>query len=51
MLEDSEDLDIRTVRKWKVVEAADQAKEGLKIKEVIEQTQPDSTGLGSSMTK
>ena len=42
MLEDSEDPVVKTVqptirtgRKWKVVEAVDEAKECLKIKEVI----------------
>ncbi|KAK3762140.1 hypothetical protein RRG08_024949 [Elysia crispata] len=46
MLEDSEDPVVNTVqptmktgRKWKVVEAVDEAKECLKIKEVIGQTQ------------
>ena len=49
MLEDSHDPFAKTVkptinmdRKWKVIEATDQAKECLKIKEVIEQTQSDS---------
>ena len=58
MLEDSEDPvvktvqpTIKTVRKWKVVEAIDDAKECLKIKEVIGQTQTDCKGLGSSVTK
>ena len=58
MLEDSEDPVVKTVqptiktgRKWKVVEAVDQAKECLKIKEVIGQTQTDRKGLGSSTTK
>ncbi|KAK3736657.1 hypothetical protein RRG08_000256 [Elysia crispata] len=51
MLEDSEDpvvktvqLTIKTGRKWKVVEAVlvvDEAKECLKIKDVIGQTQTD----------
>ena len=51
MLEDSEDPIVKTVqptiksgRKWKV----DEAKECLKIKEVIGQTQTDRKGLGSS---
>ena len=46
MLEDGENPHVKTVqptiktgRKWKVVEAVDQAKECLKIKEVIGQTQ------------
>ncbi|KAK3758461.1 hypothetical protein RRG08_058731 [Elysia crispata] len=58
MLEDSEDLIVKTVqptiktgRKWKVVEAVDETKECLKIKEVIGQTQTDRKGLGSSTTK
>ena len=42
---------IKTGRKWKVVEATDEAKERLKIKEVIGQTQTDRKGLGSSVTK
>ena len=52
MLEDSEDTVVKTVqltikqgRKWKVVEAVDKAKECLKIKEVIGQTQNDRKGL------
>ncbi|KAK3778109.1 hypothetical protein RRG08_062805 [Elysia crispata] len=58
MLEDSEDPIVKTVqptiktgRKWKVVEAVDEAKECLKIKEVIGQTQIDRKGLGSSTAK
>ncbi|KAK3744418.1 hypothetical protein RRG08_000851 [Elysia crispata] len=58
MLEDSEDPIVKTVqptmktgRKWKVVEAVDEAKECLKIKEVIGQTQIDSKELGSSTAK
>ncbi|KAK3777236.1 hypothetical protein RRG08_047856 [Elysia crispata] len=58
MLEDSEDPIVKTVqptiktgRKWKVVEAVDEAKECLKIKEVIGQTQTDRKGLGSSTAK
>ena len=58
MLEDSEDPVLKTVqptiktgRKWKVVEAVDEAKECLKIKEVIGQTQTDRKGLGSSTAK
>ena len=41
----------KTGRKWKVVEAVDEAKECLKIKEVIGQTQTDRKGLGSSTEK
>ena len=41
---------IKTGRKWKV-EAIDEAKECLKIKEVIGQTQNDRKGLGSSTAK
>ena len=48
MLEDSEDPvvkteqpTIKTGRKWKVVEAVEEAKECLKIKEIIGQTQID----------
>ena len=58
MLEDSKDPIVKTVqptiktgRKWKVVEAVDEAKECLKIKEVIGQTQTDRKGLGSSTAK
>ena len=58
MLEDSEDPVVKTVqptiktsRKWKVVEAVDEAKECLKIKDVIGQTQIDCKGLGSSTAK
>ena len=58
MLEDSEDPVVKTVqptiktgRKWKIVEAVDEAKECLKIKEVIGQTQTDRKGLGSSTAK
>ena len=58
MLEDSEDLIVMTVqptrktgRKWKVVKAVVEAKECLKIKEVIGQTQTDRKGLGSSTAK
>ena len=56
MLEDSRDALVKTVqptikigRKWKVVEATDQAKECLK--EVIGQTQTDRKGLCASVTK
>ena len=55
MLEDSEDPVVKTVqpniktgRKWKVVEGLDETKECLKIKEVIGPTQTDRKGLGSS---
>ncbi|KAK3698838.1 hypothetical protein RRG08_028693 [Elysia crispata] len=55
MLEDSEDPVVKTVqptiktgRKWKAVEASDDAKECLKIKEVIGQTETDCKGLESS---
>ena len=58
MLEDSEDPVVKTVqptiktgRKWKVVEAAGEAKECLKIKEVVGQSQTDCQGLGSSTAK
>ena len=58
MLEDSEDLIVRTVlltikmgKKWKVVEAVDQVKACLKIKEVMAQTQTDHKGLGLSTAK
>ena len=42
---------IKTGRKGKVVEAVDEAKECLKNKEVIEQTQTDRKELGSSTAK
>ena len=55
MLEDSEDAVVKTVqptiktgRKWKVIEAVDQARECLKIKEVTGQTRK---GLGSFTAK
>ena len=58
MLEDSEDPvvkteqpTIKTGRKWKVVAAVDQAKESLKIKERIGQTQTDRKGLELSTAK
>ena len=41
----------KTGSKWKVVEAVDKAKECLKIKKVIGQTQIDCKGLGSSTAK
>ena len=58
MLEDSDVPIVKTVqptitkgRKWKVVEAIDEAKECFKIKEVIGQTQTNRKGLGSSTAK
>ena len=58
MLEDSEDPVVKTVqptiktgRKWKVVEAVDEAKECLKIEEVIGLTQTDRKGVRSSTAK
>ena len=58
MLEHSEDPVVKTAqptiktgRKWKVVKATDQAKECLKIKEEIGQTQADRKRLGSYVTK
>ncbi|GFO21235.1 reverse transcriptase [Plakobranchus ocellatus] len=58
MLEESDDPVVKTVqaslktgRKWKVTEAADEAKECLKMKEVIGQTQTDRRGLGSTTVK
>ena len=58
MLEDSDVSIVKTVqptitkgRKWKVVEAIDEAKECFKIKEVIGQTQTNRKGLGSSTAK
>ena len=42
---------IKTGREWKVVEAVDEVKECLKIKEVIGQTQTDRKGLGSCTAK
>ena len=42
---------IKAGRKWKIVETVDEAKECLKIKEVIGQTQTDRKGLGSSTAK
>ena len=57
-LEDSDDpvvkavqSTIKTRRKWEVVEAKEQAKQCLKVKDVIGQTQTDRKGLGSSVTK
>ncbi|GFO10132.1 reverse transcriptase [Plakobranchus ocellatus] len=58
MLEESDDPvaktvqpSLKTARKWKVTEAVDEAKECLKMKEVIGQTQTDRRGLGSTTTK
>ncbi|GFO24305.1 reverse transcriptase [Plakobranchus ocellatus] len=58
MLEESDDPVVKTVqpslktgRKWKVTEAVDEAKECLKRKEVIGQTQTDCRGLGSTTAK
>ena len=58
MLEDCEDPVVKTVqptiktgRKWKAVEAVDQAKECLKIIEVIGQIQADRKGLALSTAK
>ncbi|GFO20743.1 reverse transcriptase [Plakobranchus ocellatus] len=58
MLEEPDDPVVKTVqpslktgRKWKVTEAVDEAKECLKMKEVIGQTQTDRRGLGSTTAK
>ncbi|GFR85040.1 reverse transcriptase [Elysia marginata] len=58
MLEESDDPVVKTVqpsiktgRNWKVAEAIDEAKECLRLKEVIGQTQTDRKGLGSSSVK
>ncbi|GFO17221.1 reverse transcriptase [Plakobranchus ocellatus] len=58
MLEESDDPVVKTVqpslktgRKWKVTEAVDEAKECLKMKKVIGQTQTDRRGLGSTTAK
>ncbi|GFR67595.1 reverse transcriptase [Elysia marginata] len=58
MLEESDDPvgntvqpSIKTGRKWKVAEAIDEAKECLRLKEVIGQTQTDRKGLWSSSVK
>ena len=45
------EITIKTGRKSKVVEVVDQAKECLKIKEMIGLTQTDLKGLGSSTAK
>ncbi|GFO40547.1 reverse transcriptase [Plakobranchus ocellatus] len=57
-LEESDDPLVKTVqpslntgRKWKVIEAVDEARECLKMKEVIGQTQTDCRGLGSTRAK
>ncbi|GFS13708.1 reverse transcriptase [Elysia marginata] len=42
---------IKTDREWNVTEAIDEAKECLRMKEVIGQTQTDRKGLGSSLVK
>ncbi|GFO47132.1 reverse transcriptase [Plakobranchus ocellatus] len=42
---------LKTGRKWKVTEAVEEAKECLKMKEVIGQTQTDRRGLGSTTAK
>ncbi|GFR85847.1 reverse transcriptase [Elysia marginata] len=53
MLEDSDDTVVKTMqpsiktgRKWKVEEAIDEAKERLKMREVIGQTQTDRKKIG-----
>ncbi|GFN81504.1 polyprotein [Plakobranchus ocellatus] len=58
MLEDSEDPAVRSIqpqlrsgRKWKVDKAVNQAKESLKVKEVIGFTQTEKKGLGSERVK
>ncbi|GFO05118.1 reverse transcriptase [Plakobranchus ocellatus] len=58
MLEESDDpvvktvkLSLKTGRKRKVTEAVDEAKECLKMKEIIGQTQTDRRGLGSNTAK
>ncbi|GFO39080.1 reverse transcriptase [Plakobranchus ocellatus] len=58
MLEESDDPVVKTVqpsletgRKWKVTEAVDEAKECLKMKKVIGETQTDRRGLGSTTAK
>ncbi|KAK3801615.1 hypothetical protein RRG08_011492 [Elysia crispata] len=57
-LEDSEDPVVKTVeptiktgRKWKVVEAVDEVKDCLKIKEVIGQTQTDRSSIAKWSSK
>ncbi|GFO21210.1 reverse transcriptase [Plakobranchus ocellatus] len=57
-LEESDDPVVKTVqpplktgRKWKITEAVDEAKECLKMKEVIDQTQTDRRGLGPTIVK
>ncbi|GFO32237.1 reverse transcriptase [Plakobranchus ocellatus] len=58
MLEEADDHVVKTVqpslktgRKWKVTKAIDEAKECLRMKEVIDQTQTDRRGLGSTTAK
>ncbi|GFS22241.1 reverse transcriptase [Elysia marginata] len=57
LLEESDDPvvkmqpSIKTGRKWKVADAIDEAKECLKMREVIGQTQTNRKGLGSSSVK
>ncbi|GFO18297.1 reverse transcriptase [Plakobranchus ocellatus] len=58
MVEDSEDPAVRSIqpqlgagRKWKVDEAVDETKEGLKMKEAIGLTQTGRKGLGSGGIK
>ena len=58
MSEDSEETVVKTIqlttkmgREWKVLEAIHQAKECLRIKEVVVQTQTDRKGMVSSVTK
>ena len=55
MLEDSKDktvktaqLKLKTGRKWKVKEAVEEAKDSLRMKEIIGHTQTNRLGLGSS---
>ncbi|GFO11674.1 reverse transcriptase [Plakobranchus ocellatus] len=58
MLEESDDPVVKTAQpslktgtKRKVTEAVDEAKECLKMKEVVDQTQTDRRGLGSTTAK
>ncbi|GFR87724.1 polyprotein [Elysia marginata] len=58
MLEDYDDPGVKTVqssiktsREWKEAEAIDEAKECLRLKEVIGQSQTDRKGLGSTSLK
>ena len=55
MLEDSEDVvvksnqpELKTGRKWKVGEAVESAKEGLRLRDIIGHTQTNRQGLGAS---